>query len=204
MPTNQVFKHDLELNKRIDMEMIKYKEVESKIINIRGIHVILDSDVAALYGVETKHINQAVRNNPDKFPTGYIIELDQEEWKEVRSKILTSPLGGGRTYKPRAFTEKGLYMLATILKSPRSVETTIYIIETFAQVREIKRTVIDILKSTEDQSNQKKIIERVGTLVGELIMPNENDFETVEIHTDGKFKFMGVLEFSKKIIKRPK
>lgn len=80
----------------------------------------------------------------------------------------------------------------------------LHIIETFAQIREIKRTVIDVLRNTEDQSNQKKIIERVGTLVGELIMPDEDNFETVEIHTDAKFKFMGVLEFSKKIIKRPK
>jgi hypothetical protein len=79
------------------------------------------------------------------------------------------------------------------------------IIQTFARVREVKRTVIDVIKSGEDNhSNQKKIIEQVGALVGELIMPDKDDFETVEIHTDGKFKFMGMLEFSRKVIKKPK
>jgi hypothetical protein len=77
--------------------------------------------VAELYGVETKRINEAVRRNTEKFPDGYIIELDKLEWKKVRSQIATPPLGGGRSYKPTAFTERGLCMLATILKSPRAI-----------------------------------------------------------------------------------
>ena len=101
------------------MSLIALGDIESKIIDIRGQKVIIDSDVAALYSAETKHVNQAVKNNPLKFPDGYLIVLDQEEWTEVKSKILTSPpeLGGGKVKIPNAFTEKGLYMLATILKS---------------------------------------------------------------------------------------
>ncbi len=99
-------------------------EVENKIITLRDQQVILDSDVAELYGVQTKEINQAVRNNPEKFPIGYIWELSTEETQSLRSKILTlKNLGRGQhsKYPPKAFTEKGLYMLATILKSPQAV-----------------------------------------------------------------------------------
>lgn len=103
---------------------VKFEDVTSKIIKLRGQQVILDSDVARLYGVETREINQAVKNNPQKFPGGYIFELTPEEWEPVKSKYLTSPLGGGKVKLPKAFTEKGLYMLATILKSPRAVQTT--------------------------------------------------------------------------------
>ncbi|HLX54079.1 MAG TPA: ORF6N domain-containing protein [Aquella sp.] len=98
------------------MTLLNTNTMNGKIIELRNQKVIIDSDVAELYGVETKHVNQAVKNNPDKFPNGYIIELNQKEWGEVKSKILTSPLGGGKVKTPKAFTEKGLYMLATILK----------------------------------------------------------------------------------------
>ena len=104
-------------------------EVNGKIITLRDEKVILDSDVAGLYGVETREINQAVRNNPDKFPKGYIIELKPSELYALRSKFLIanseeeddnlkskiSTLRKTRVL-PKAFTEKGLYMLATILK----------------------------------------------------------------------------------------
>ena len=103
--------------------------VEEKIITIRNQQVILANHVAKLYGVETREINQAVKNNPEKFPEGYIIELDKKEKEEVvkifdnLGNLLYSPTN------PKAFTEKGLYMLATILKSPRAVQTTIAIVE---------------------------------------------------------------------------
>lgn len=122
MPTNQIFKHNREVNKRINMEMVKYKEVESKIINIRGIHVILDSDIAALYEVETKHINQAVRNNPERFPNKFIIELTAQEKTEVVKNFDHLQKIKFSKVNPKAFTEQGLYMLSTILKSPRAVE----------------------------------------------------------------------------------
>ena len=97
--------------------MTNIVEVESKIITLRDQQVILDSDVAELYGVETKRINEAVSNNPEKFPEGYVLMLTNEEKTEVveifdhLSKLRFSP------QLPKAFTEKGLYMLVTILKS---------------------------------------------------------------------------------------
>ena len=83
------------------------------------------SDVAEIYGVETKHINQAVKNNPDKFPAGYVIELDNTEWDGLKLKILTS-IQGGKVKRPCAFPEKGLYIMATILKSKQATASAAY------------------------------------------------------------------------------
>ncbi len=122
------------------MEKIYLEKIQNLIYEIRNVKVILDSDVAQLYGVETKRMNEAVKNNPDKFPEGYILELDKREWDVLKSKISTSngsvnslqslrskkstlksnTRGKHTKYIPKAFTEKGLYMLATILKSKKA------------------------------------------------------------------------------------
>ncbi len=146
-------------------------EVESKIITLRDQQVILDSDVAELYGVQTKEINQAVRNNPEKFPIGYIWELSTEETQSLRSKILTlKNLGRGQhsKYPPKAFTEKGLYMLATILKSPQAVETTIAIVEAYAKLKELSRVIIQVPQQEENSVEQKTLLQRggIGTQAG--------------------------------------
>ena len=141
-------------------EIVKYEQVKDKVIILRGEPVLLDADVAALYGVETRVVNQAVKNNPDKFPEGYLFKLDKQEGENLRSKILISSVKsienqqdvdlrskistsswGGNRYAPTAFTERGLYMLATILKSKQATQTTIAIIETFVQLREMARTM---------------------------------------------------------------
>ncbi len=104
-------------------------DISNKIIRLRGELVLLDRDVAELYGTETKFINQAVKNNPDKFPQGYVYSLDKQEFADLRSKIFTSNATtgrrGGTRYLPNVFTEKGLYMLATILKGKKAVAATL-------------------------------------------------------------------------------
>jgi len=119
------------------------ENIERKLIEIRNQNVLIDSDVAEIYGVETKRINEAVKNNPDKFPEGYLIYLSGQEWKILKSKFSTSKKGG-KIKLLKAFTEKGLYMLATILKSEIATQTSISIIETFARVRNIKSTVKEL------------------------------------------------------------
>lgn len=104
---------------------IKYQEVEKKIIEVRGQKIILDADVAKLYGVETREINQAVKNNPEKFPQGYIFTLSKNEKTEVVKNFDNLATIKFSPQPPKAFTEKGLYMLATILKSPRATKTTL-------------------------------------------------------------------------------
>ncbi|KKM70455.1 hypothetical protein LCGC14_1440530 [marine sediment metagenome] len=104
-------------------ETIKFEDLQDRIIELRSQIVLLDADGAEIYGVETKRINEAVKNNPDKFPTGYVIELDKTEWDGLKSKFSTS-IKGGKVKLPSAFPEKGLHMLATILKSPQAVRAT--------------------------------------------------------------------------------
>ena len=116
-------------------------KTESKIIVIRDTQVILDRDVAELYGVTTKVVNQAIRNNPDKFPSGYVIELTNSEKEHVVKNFdhLETLKFSHATVK--GFTEQGLYMLATILKSPMATATAIAIIDTFTQLRKLARTI---------------------------------------------------------------
>ena len=116
-------------------------KTESKIIIIRDTQVILDRDVAELYGVETRDINKAVKNNPKKFPPGYIIELNSSEKQELVENFHRFNTLKHSTVAPHAFTEQGLYMLATILKGDLAISTTIAIIDTFTQLRKLARTI---------------------------------------------------------------
>lgn len=142
--------------------------VGDKIITLRNQQVILDCDVAELYGVQTKEVNQAVKNNPEKFPEGYIIYVSSNEKEEVvknfdhLKKLKFSPM------IPKAFSEKGLYMLATILKSPKAVETTLAIVETFAKLRELARTV-EQLSNCDDKHEQASLINQSGELLDDII-----------------------------------
>ena len=142
--------------------------VEEKIITLRNQQAILDCDVAELYGVATKEINQAVRNNPEKFPEGYIFELDNQELSDLRSKILTAKFKMTRQL-PKAFTEKGLYMLATILKSPKAVQTTIAIVEAYAKLKELSRVIVEIPQQEDNTIVQKQLLHRGGQLVEDII-----------------------------------
>lgn len=154
------------------MQIITQDEIQEKIITLRNQKVIIDSDVAELYGVETKRINEAVKNNLQKFPGGYIFELNRDEWEtEVKSKISASPLGGGKVKRPNAFTEKGLYMLATILKSNKAVETTLAIIDTFAKVKELGGIVHQMQTVPENSPQQKTLMEHTGDLIADLLIP---------------------------------
>ncbi len=106
------------------------QHIENRLIKIQNQQVLIDRDVAQLYDVGTKEVNQAVKNNPDKFPKGYVITLSSSEKKElVKNFDHLQSIKFAKT-NPKAFTEKGLYMLATILKSKQATQTTLLIIET--------------------------------------------------------------------------
>lgn len=113
--------------------------VEDMIYDVRGVQVMLDSDLAKLYQVETKRINEAVKNNPEKFLIRFSFILDDFETENLRSKFSTSSLEnnyGGRRYNPRVFTEQGIYMLATILKSKVATKVSIAIMDTFVKMQQ--------------------------------------------------------------------
>lgn len=133
----------------------KIQHIENRLMEIRHHKVLIDCDVAALYGVETKEVNQAVKNNPDKFPKGYILGLNEREKNElVENFDHLQPLKFAKT-NPKAFTEKGLYMLATILKSKQATQTTFLIIETFAKLCALQQAVAE-LSSTELAEGRKR------------------------------------------------
>jgi len=149
------------------MDEKKLTFVEENIIVFKGKQVLLDTDVAKVYGVETKEINQAVRNNPLKFPEGYIIKLDKEEWGDLKSKFLTSNRGG-KQKAPTMFSEKGLYMIATILKSADAREATIAIIETFAKLRELARNIETLNAEGISVKESKSLTEKTGRMFKEV------------------------------------
>lgn len=109
--------------------------VETLIYDIRGLQVMLDSDLAKLYQVETKRINEAVKNNPDKFPSRFSFILEDSEVENLRSKFSTANINNMSRTSPRAFTEQGIYMLATILKSQVATKVSIAIMDTFVNMR---------------------------------------------------------------------
>lgn len=123
--------------------------------------------MADLYGAETKRVNEAVKNNPEKFPYGYVFDLSESEFSDLRSKFSTANFSKIRTL-PKAFTEKGLYMLATILKSKIATETTIGIIETFTKIKELTKTVSDLTEIPEE-TKQKSLLKRSGELISEVL-----------------------------------
>lgn len=170
------------------MNLTPFQEVKDKIIHLRGQNVILDFAVAELYGVETKRVNEAVKNNPEKFPDGYIQVLNDEEWHSLKSKISTlknTGRGEHTKYNPKAFTEKGLYMLATILKGERATETTIAIIEAFAKLRELSRTIGE-LSASPDKFTQKSLMEKSGEIMADLF---GEEMQTNETETEIELNF---------------
>ena len=176
-------------------DIAKIENLKELIIEIRGRSVLLDSDVAQIYGVETKRVNEAVRNNPGKFPDGYTIELDKNEWDALKSKFSTS-MKGGKVKLPSAFTEKGLYMLATILKSSVATQATISIIETFSKIRQLSRTVKE-LSVIQDRVQQKSLMQRSGELIAEIL---DDDLQTSDAETSIELNF-AVLKFKHTINK---
>ena len=134
---------------------------------VSGQQVLLDRDVAALYGVETRVINQAVKNNPEKFPHGYVVELSSDEFATLRSKFLTANISPKSRALPKVFTEKGLYMLATILKGEQAVRTTLAIIETYAEVRAMKRELL-ALHTEKDAQKRNSMMRHFGEALSVL------------------------------------
>ena len=142
--------------------------VDSRIIELRNQKVILDRDVAVIYGVATRDVNQAVNNNADKFPRGYIFALRASEKQEVVENFHHLQTLKFSPKLPKAFTEKGLYMLATILKSKQATQATLQIIETFAKMREFSRTA-KALATEQNKSHQQRLLKKSGELIGEVL-----------------------------------
>ncbi len=187
------------------MNISKFNTLENKLIKYNNTLVLVDKDVAELYEVETKEINKAVKNNPEKFPDGYIIEITKEEKDELVKKFHRFEKLKHSTVNPKVFTEKGLYMLATIIKSKAATQTTLQIIETFAKIKELSRNINEIMK-TEDENKQKELALASNKILEDIIeidsdiLENDEDGEVIETTT--KFEFnLGFAKVSRSIKK---
>ena len=180
---------------------VKLETVQDKIIDVRGEKVILDSDVAFLYGVETKRVNEAVKNNPDKFPEGYIVSLTDSEKNELVENFDRFNKLKHSSADLKAFTEKGLYMLATIIKGPKAVQTTLDIIETYARIKDLSRSISKL--PTANEAEKKRIGEKAARVIGDIIMNGSDAMETTGSETSFKMS-LGFIEFKHTVKKGKK
>jgi hypothetical protein len=150
-------------------DLIPLETVAQKILVIRGLKVMLDRDLAALYGVETKNLNKAVTRNLARFPDDFMFRLTKEEFSNLRFHFGTSRWGGTRK-PPRVFTEQGVAMLSSVLRSKRAIRVNIAIMRTFVKLREMLSTHTKLAKSLErlekrSMEHDKKIQEIYLTIV---------------------------------------
>ena len=189
------------VRKDSSMLPINIEEIEDKIAVIRNQEVIADADVAFLYGVQTKEVNQAVRNNPDKFPEHYMFVLTSSELRELRSKILTTKVSTMSRNSTKVFTERGLYMLATVLKGKNARDITFAIIETFFKVRSLKRELVELHKET-DKENQTSKMKHFGEMLTDIVMP---DLQTSETESSLEINFfIGKIKHTVKRVRKGK
>ncbi|WP_271335050.1 ORF6N domain-containing protein [Flavobacterium azizsancarii] len=167
-----------------DHSLLSEETISNKIYYIRNQKVMLAFDLAMLYCVETKRINEQVKRNLTRFPEDFMFQLTENEFKNLKSQIATSSWGGSRTL-PFAFTEHGVLMLSNVLKSDKAIQTNIQIMRIFTKVRqmlldttEIKVNILQIQKKLE---NDDKNIELFFSYLDELTEKKENESERVKI-----------------------
>jgi hypothetical protein len=127
-------------------ELVPLDYVERVILVVRGHRVILDADLAAMYGVAPKVLNRAVKRNLERFPEDFMFQLSRRESDHLRSQTVTSRSWGGRRYLPHAFTEQGVAMLSSVLRSARAVQVNIEIMRAFVRLRQILQSNAELAK----------------------------------------------------------
>ncbi|MHB8791502.1 MAG: ORF6N domain-containing protein [Desulfobulbaceae bacterium] len=137
----------------MSLDLVPMEAITAKIYLLRNQKVMLDRDLAELYGVETKVFNQAVRRNITRFPDDFMFKLTNQEVRHLRSQFVTSSWGG-RRYNPMAFTEQGVAMLSSVLKSERAIEVNIAIMRAFVQMRQMLVTHADLKRKIEEMESK--------------------------------------------------
>jgi hypothetical protein len=158
---------------------IPVERIERSIFLIRGLKVMLDADLAELYGVKTKALKQAVRRNIERFPKDFMFELNPDEHSNLRSQIVTSSLAqwGGTRYKPMAFTEQGVAMLSSILRTKRGIQVNIAIMRVFVRLREMmathKELAFKLIELEERLEGHDEQIQNIFEAIRQLMTPPE-------------------------------
>ena len=150
--------------------MAAVRPIEALIHVVRGRKVMLDADLAALYEVPTKRLNEAVKRNLARFPEEFMFELTQAEADSLRSQIATSNAGrGGRRYAPNVFTEYGIVMLSSVLNSERAIQVNLTLVRTFIRMRELLTTNKDLAERVEKlERGQDKTVSVIEVLVEDI------------------------------------
>ncbi len=187
------------------MGIVQFQTLENKLIKHNDKLVLLDKDVAELYNIEPKKLRQQLKRNIDKFPEDYAYQLNEKELDIMVSQNVTPSKQSFGGSLPYVFTEKGLYMVATILKSKQALNATFTIIETFSKVKELSRNINSIMKTT-DEEVQKALAQKSNKILEEIIdmepdiLEDDEDGEVVETTT--KFEFnLGFAKVSRSIKK---
>jgi len=187
------------------MEITQFNKIENKLIEINNELVLLDKDVAELYGIEAKKLRQQLKRNMEKFPEDYAYQLSDEMVNIMVSQNVTPSKQSFGGALPWVFTEKGLYMVATILKSKNALEATFTIIETSAKIKKLSRNINAIMKTT-DEEKQQELAKESNMILEEIIeiepdiIEDESDDEVIETTT--KFEFnLGFAKVSRSVKK---
>ena len=161
------------MNKKQTDSLVPMERIESSILMIRGCKVILDRDLAAFYGVETKALKQAVKRNISRFPDDFMFVLTAEEFKNWRSQFVTSNSDRmGLRYPPMAFTEQGVAMLSSVLRSKRAIDVNIAIVRTFVKLRQMLETHAKLAEKLEElESKYDDQFRVVFEVLNELMSP---------------------------------
>lgn len=164
-------------------DVIPLEVVISKILVVRNQRVILDSDLAKLYGVETKVLNQAVRRNLQRFPIDFMFQLTKEEYASLRSQFVTLKRGQHSKYLPAVFTEQGVAMLSSVLKSERAIEVNILIMRSFVKLREIISTHKKVEKKLREMETRlgehDEQIRKIIEIINQLLTPQEKPIRQI-------------------------
>jgi hypothetical protein len=130
--------------------LVATSRVSARIVEVRGSRVILDADLAEIYGVTTSRLNEQVKRNSDRFPADFMFEITRDETENLRSHFAISSSYGGRRYLPRVFTEHGAIMAASVLNTPLAIEVSVYVVRAFIQLREALATDKDLARKIAD------------------------------------------------------
>jgi len=157
-----------------DQILVPMERIERAILMLRGHKVMLDADLAALYGVETKALVRAVKRNEDRFPHDFMFQLSREESDNLRLHFGTSSSWGGRRYLPYAFTEQGVAMLSSVLRSPRAVQVNIEIMRAFVRLRKMLASNAELAKKLDALEKKYDVQFRaVFEAIRQLMAPRE-------------------------------
>lgn len=167
--------------------LVPVQRIEQAILLVRGQKVMLDADLAALYGVRTKALVQAVKRNLGRFPEDFMFQLTNQELKNLRSQSVTSSRWGGRRYPPYAFTEQGVAMLSSVLKSQRAVWVNIEIMRAFVRLRRMLASHANLQRRLDEL--EKKYDEKfraVFDAIRQLMKPPEPKRGRIGFSTQGR------------------